>query len=495
MSDAASLLDGTLEAASTALEAGEVRAVELTNAALSRIETDRSLGGFITLDEEGARAQAAASDSRRRAGRPRGPLDGIPIALKDLLVTQGIRTTAGSRILGDWAPPYDGAMALRLAAAGAVMVGKTNLDEFGMGSSSEHSAFGPARNPWDPSRVPGGSSGGSAIAVAAGHVLGALGTDTGGSIRQPAALCGVYGLKPTYGRVSRHGLIAYASSLDQAGPFARSAHGLALLLQAIAGFDEKDSTSVDRPVPDYLRALSGEVHDLKVGVPNEYLGEGIEPAVEARVREALDVLRAAGAEVTPVALPHTRFGLSAYYIIATAEASSNLARYDGVRYGARANADTLDEMYTRTRWEGFGDEVKRRIVLGTFVLSAGYQDQYYRRAQRVRTLVRQDFERAFQIVDILAAPTSPVGAFRLGERLEDPLQMYQADTLTVCVSLAGLPAASIPCGFTDRELPVGLQLIAPWFEEERILQVAHAFERQTDFAARRPPVRPDRKQP
>ena len=487
MRGVAALLDGTLEAASAALEAGEVRATELTDAALARIQADHALGAFITLDEEGARAQAAASDSRRRAGRARGPLDGVPIALKDLLVTQGIRTTAGSRILGDWTPPYEGAMARRLAEAGAVMVGKTNLDEFGMGSSSEHSAFGPVRNPWDPSCVPGGSSGGSAVAVAAGHVLGALGTDTGGSIRQPAALCGVYGLKPTYGRVSRHGLIAYASSLDQVGPFARSARGLAILLQAVAGFDEKDSTSVDRPVPDYLSALEGDPRGLKIGVPEEYFGEGIEPDVETRVRNALDVLRANGAEVTPVSLPHTRFGLSAYYIIATAEASSNLARYDGVRYGPRENATTLEEMYARTRWEGFGDEVKRRIVLGTFVLSAGYQDEYYRRAQRVRTLVREDFARVFEHVDILAAPTSPVVAFPLGERLEDPLQMYQADVLTVCVSLAGVPAASIPCGLSERNLPVGLQLIAPWFEEQRILQVARAFERHTNFATLHPP--------
>lgn len=487
MSDAAPFLDGTLEAAAAALAAGDIRSVDLTDAALGRMESLRALGAFITVDAGGARAQAATSDLRRREGQSRGRLDGIPIALKDLLVTQGIRTTAGSRILGDWSPPYDGAIARRLAAEGAVIVGKTNLDEFGMGSSNEHSAFGPAHNPWEPSRVPGGSSGGSAVAVASGQVLGSYGTDTGGSIRQPASFCGIYGLKPTYGRVSRQGLIAYASSLDQIGPFARSAQDLATLLQAIAGFDARDATSVDRPVPDYREALTGDVRGVRVGVPDEYFSDGLEPDVEARVREALDVLREAGAEIVPVTLPHTRFALSAYYIIATAEASSNLARYDGVRYGTRAKSESLEEMYARTRWEGFGAEVKRRIVLGTFVLSAGYQDAYYRRAQRVRTLVRRDFEQAFEKVDVLAAPASPFVAFPLGERLEDPLQMYLADVLTVSINLAGVPAASVPCGFSKENLPVGLQLIAPWFEEPRLLGCAHAFERQTAFANKRPP--------
>ncbi len=462
----------------------------LLDACLHRIRSDEALGAFLHVAEASAREAARQSDLRRAAGAPRSALDGIPIALKDLLVTNDMPTTAASRILDGWRAPYDGEMARRLRAAGAVLVGKTNLDEFAMGSSTERSAFFPCQNPWDRTRVPGGSSGGSAAAVAAGQALGSLGTDTGGSIRQPAAFCGIFGLKPTYGRVSRAGVIAFASSLDQVGPLGRSAQDLALLLGAIAGFDKNDATSSERPVDDYLGALQRPVRGLRVGLPAEYFGAGVDPEIEAAVRATADRLEEDGAILVPVHLPHTALALSTYYVLSTAEAASNLARYDGVRYGRRAAGASLDEMVTRTRFEGFGEEVRRRIVLGTYVASAGYRAQSYERAQRVRTLIRRDFEQVFERCDVLLAPTTPTAAFSLGEKTDDPLEMYAADVLTLAVNLSGIPALSAPAGFTESGLPIGAQLMGPWFEEGRLLTVAHAVERGSDFAQRRPPPRP-----
>lgn len=455
-------------------------------ACLERIEATRGLGAFVRLDRDGARRAAAEATERARRGALRSALDGVPLALKDNIVTRGVETNAGSRILRGFVPPYDATLVERLRAAGAVLVGKTNLDEFAMGSSTEHSAHGPSRNPWDPSRVPGGSSGGSAVAVAARQVFGSFGTDTGGSIRQPAALTGVYGLKPTYGRVSRYGLVAYASSLDQAGPFARSAEDLAALYAAVAGFDPLDATSHEAPAPEAGALLAGGVAGRTVGLPPEYLGEGLDPEVEAAVRRAAAMLEDAGAKVVPVSLPHTRHALSTYYLIATAEASSNLGRYDGLRYGPRAAAPDLAGTIVKSRHEGFGAEVKRRIILGTFVLSAGYYDAYYLRAQKVRTLIRGDFEAAFGRVDLLLTPTSPVPAFELGARLSDPLTMYKADVSTLPVSLAGLPAVSVPLSFSQAGLPLGVQLVAPWWEEARLFGAALALEARTDAARRSP---------
>ncbi len=470
------------------LAAKALSAVEATKASLARIEKTKHLNTFITVDGEGALAQAEASDQRRKHGRLLSPLDGVPVALKDLLITEGLRTTAASRILQDYVPPYDGTMSRRLKAAGVVLLGKTNLDEFAMGSSNEHSGMGPVRNPWDHTRIPGGSSGGSAAAVAAGQVFGALGTDTGGSIRQPAALCGVYGLKPTYGRVSRFGVIAFASSLDQVGPFGRSTEDIAHLLQAIAGFDERDSTSVDEPVPDYTAALSQSVSGLRLGVPEEYFGPGLDPDVKALVQAGIQVLEEAGAKTVPIHLPHTKYALSTYYILCTAEASSNLARYDGVRYGQRQEEKDLRKMYAKSRFMGFGEEVQRRIMLGTYVLSAGYYDAYYHRAQCVRTLIRKDFEDAFQSVDLIVAPTSPVAAFKLNERLQDPLSMYLADIYTLAVNLAGIPGLSVPVGLTPVGLPVGLQLMGSWFDEPKLLTAAQILESNTDHASLRPEI-------
>jgi aspartyl-tRNA(Asn)/glutamyl-tRNA(Gln) amidotransferase subunit A len=469
----------TLVDAREALLDGRCTAVDLTTAVLDAAEAAAELGAYLTLDRERALAAAAASDARRRAGEPMRTLEGLPIALKDLLVTRGLRTTAGSRMLEDFVPPYDGTAVARLKAAGAVIVGKTNLDEFAMGSSNESSAFGPAKNPWDPERVPGGSSGGSAVAVAAELCFGALGTDTGGSIRQPAALCGVVGLKPTYGRVSRYGVVAFASSLDQVGPLGRSVADCAALLQAVAGHDPRDSTSATEPVADFEAAarVTGSLSGVRLGVPQEYFVAGMDPEVEASVRGAIARLAEAGAEVVDVTLPHTRYALSTYYLIATAEASSNLARYDGVRYGRRdPGARDLDEVYALTRARGFGAEVRRRILLGTFVLSAGYYDAYYLKAQRVRTLIRRDFERAFERVDAIVTPTSPTTAFRLGERLDDPLQMYLSDVYTLSCNLAGLPGLSVPCGLSSARLPIGLQLLGRPFDEATLLRVGAAFE-------------------
>ncbi len=465
------------------LDRGEVTSEEVTRAYLDRIEAlNPKLNAYITVTPDLALEMARAADARIRAGEA-GPLTGIPVGLKDLLVTKGVRTTCASRILENFVPPYDGTAVARLREAGAVFLGKLNLDEFAMGSSNETSAFGPVRNPWDPERVPGGSSGGSAAAVAAGLAAATLGSDTGGSIRQPAALCGVVGLKPTYGRVSRYGLVAFASSLDQIGPLTWDVADAAWLFQAIAGHDPLDSTSIDRPVPD-LAALEPDVRGLKVGVPREYFVEGLDPEVEAAVRRAIGVLEAQGAEVREVSLPHTEYAVATYYLIAPAEASSNLARYDGVKYGLRVPGEDLIDTYRKTRAAGFGAEVKRRIMLGTYALSAGYYDAYYLKAQRVRARIAEDFRRAFAEVDVIACPTTPTPAFRLGEKVDDPLQMYLNDIFTIPANLAGLPGISVPCGVTEAGLPVGFQLLAGAFEEETLLRAAYAYEQAAGLERR-----------
>ena len=472
-----------------AYRSGETTPTEVTRAYLERIDRhDGTLRAYLAVGREQALAQAHAADERYRKGIPRGPLDGVPVALKDNLCTRDAPTTCGSRILDGFVPPYDATVVTRLREAGAVLLGKTNLDEFAMGSSTEHSAFGPTRNPWDPSRVPGGSSGGSAAAVAADLAAAALGSDTGGSVRQPAAFCGVVGLKPTYGRVSRSGLVAFASSLDQIGPLTKDVLDCALLLEVIAGSDPLDSTALAAPVPRYAAALTGDVHGLRLGVPAEYFGPGLDREVEGAVREAIGVLQKLGAVPREIALPTTDYGIAVYYLIAPAEASSNLARYDGVRYGRREpGAKDVIEMVSRTRAAGFGPEVQRRIMLGTYALSAGYYEAYYGRAQKVRTLVRRDFEQAFSQVDLIVAPTTPNVAFRHGEK-EDPLAMYLNDVFTVGANLAGLPAVSVRCGFTAAGLPIGLQFIGPPLEEARVLRAAHAYEQATAWLARRPPL-------
>ncbi len=464
-------------------------AEELTRAVLARLAAaEPAVHSFLSVCEEEALAAARLADARLREGTDVTPLTGIPIAVKDVIATAGVPTTAGSRILEGFVPSYDATVAARLKAAGAVIVGKLNCDEFAMGSSNENSAYGPARNPWNLDRVPGGSSGGSATAVAAAQALGSLGTDTGGSIRLPAAFCGVVGLKPTYGRVSRYGVIAYASSLDQVGPLARDVTDTALLLGAIAGYDPRDSTSVERPVPDYTAALRAGARGLRVGLPREYFVAGMQPEVERAVRAAVKQLETLGADVREISLPHTEYAIACYYVIATAEASSNLARYDGIRYGTRVDdGDGLLAMYCRTRAAGFGAEVKRRIMLGTYALSAGYYDAYYLKAQKVRTLIRRDFARAFADLDVIVTPVAPSTAFRLGEKTADPLQMYLSDIFTISVNLAGLPALSLPCGFDDAELPIGLQIVGPPFGEEAILRTARAFEESTEWHRRRPP--------
>jgi aspartyl-tRNA(Asn)/glutamyl-tRNA(Gln) amidotransferase subunit A len=466
---------------------GDTTPTEVTEAYFARIaKLDDRLAAYLTLTRERALAAAGAADARHRAGAPLGPLDGVPIAYKDVLCTEGVPTTCGSKILERFVPPYDATAVARLTAAGAVMLGKTNMDEFAMGSSTEHSAFRPTRNPWDLERVPGGSSGGSAAAVAGDLAPAALGTDTGGSVRQPAAFCGVVGLKPTYGRISRYGLIAFASSLDHIGPLTRDVRDAALLLSALAGVDPHDSTSVDEPVPDYPALLEGGVRGLKLGVPREYFGGGLDVEVEAAVRAAIAKLADLGAIIEEVSLPNTDYGLAVYYIVAPAEASSNLARYDGVKYGLRApGGKDLIDMESRTRAAGFGAEVKRRIMLGTYALSAGYYDAYYGRAQKVRTLVRRDFEAAFARVDLLIAPTTPTVAFKHGEKA-DPLAMYLNDVFTVGGDLAGLPAISLRCGFNAAGLPIGLQLMARPFDEARLLRTAYAYEQSTAWLSRRP---------
>ena len=481
---------GTIRDIRDAVRSGDRSAVEVCADALARISrTDASLHAFNTIAGEQALARAAAIDRdlARWRDAPDAPLLGVPVALKDNLCTRGVRTTAGSRILDHFVPPYDATVVSRLERAGAVVVGKTNCDEFSMGSSTENSAFGPSRNPWATDRIPGGSSGGSAVAVAARNVPLAFGSDTGGSIRQPAAMCGVVGIKPTYGRVSRYGLIAYGSSLDQIGPLTLTAHDAALALGAIAGADPADATSAREPVPDYAAALTGDIRGMKIGIPSALMEDGVDPAIVRAVGTALDALRGRGATLVDIELPHARYAIPAYYLVATAEASSNLARYDGVRYGFRAPDSTeLHAMYTRTRAMGFGPEVKRRIMLGTYVLSAGYYDAYYLKAQQVRTLIRLDYDRAFERADVVAMPTSPVPPFKIGERVSDPLQMYLADIFTVSAPLAGLPAISVPCGFTPDRLPVGLQLTGRRFDEATLFKIADAFERDTEWSKQAP---------
>lgn len=477
----------TITEARDLLRRGDVSSVELTRAYLDRIERiDPRIGAFLRTTPELALRQAREADDRLARGCA-GPLTGIPIALKDILSTEGITTTCGSRILEDYVPQYSATVVRRLFDAGVVLLGKTNMDEFAMGSSNENSAFSPVRNPWNLDRVPGGSSGGSAAAVAAGEAMFALGTDTGGSIRQPAALTGTVGLKPTYGRVSRYGLIAFGSSLDQAGPITRTVSDAALVLQTIAGHDRRDSTSIDAPVPDYGAALSGDVRGLKLGVPDEYFGGGMQSEVEATIRAAISVYEEIGAEIERVSLPHTDYALSTYYIISPAEAMANLARYDGVRYGLSVPGDDMWEMFGRTRDVGFGKEVKRRILLGTYALSAGFYDAYYLKAQKVRTLVRRDFETAFSHLDALLAPTTPSVAFPIGEKTDDPLEMYLSDVYTVPINIAGICAISIPAGFVQG-LPVGLQIIGKPLGEETILRAAHAFEAATEHANKHPDV-------
>ena len=480
-----------LSALCRAFERREAKPSEALEASLRRIaRTDGKVHAFLRLTEEEARSAARESDERRARNAPLSALDGVPIAIKDLFCQRGVETTAGSRILAGYVPPYDATVVRKLREGGAVLVGKLNMDEFAMGSSTENSAFGPTRNPWDLSRTPGGSSGGSAAAVAAKMVPGTLGTDTGGSIRQPAALVGCVGLKPTYGRVSRYGVVAFSSSLDQVGPFAEDVRGAALLLQAIAGRDENDQTSSSRPVPDYATALEGGARGLRIGIPAEYFGEGLDPEVEASVRSAMDALGREGATLVPISLPNSPHAIATYYIVATAEASSNLARYDGIRYGHRAQGPrSLIELYERTRAEGFGAEVKRRILLGTYALSAGYYDAYYLRSQKIRTLIRRDFEQVFAAgIDAVASPTSPTPAFKLGEKIDDPLAMYLNDIYTVPANLAGLPGISIPCGFSKAGLPIGLQLIGRPFEEAALLRIARAAERAVGVPARELPL-------
>ena len=476
----------TLAELAADLKAKAYSSEELTRSFLERIgRLDPRLNSFITVTAETALAQARAADARRTAGED-GPLLGVPYAHKDIFCTDGIRTSCGSKMLDNFIAPYDATVTAKLAAAGAVMLGKTNMDEFAMGSSNETSHFGPVKNPWDPERVPGGSSGGSAAAVAARLAPAATGTDTGGSIRQPAALCNLTGIKPTYGRVSRYGMIAFASSLDQGGPMTRTAEDAAILLGAMAGFDPRDSTSVDCPVEDYRAALGGSLKGVRVGLPKEYFGEGLDPAVGTVVQAAIDELRRLGAEPVEVSLPNTGLAVPTYYVVAPAECSSNLSRFDGVRFGYRCeNPKDLEDLYKRSRGEGFGPEVKRRIMIGTYALSAGYYDAYYLKAQQVRHLIADDFKQAFQKVDVIAGPTSPTVAFRLGEKFNDPVTMYLSDIYTIAVNLAGLPGMSIPAGFVDG-LPVGLQLIGNYFDEARLLNVAYQYQQATDWHLRVP---------
>jgi aspartyl-tRNA(Asn)/glutamyl-tRNA(Gln) amidotransferase subunit A len=474
----------TLQEAAGLLSRREVSSVELTQVVLDRIvDLDDEIKAYLTLTPEVALEQAASADQRRATGDTDAysPLLGIPLAIKDVICVEGVPTTCGSRILENYVPPFSATVVERLRAAGAVILGKTNTDEFAMGSSTENSAFFATRNPWDLSRVPGGSSGGSAAAVAAGMACGALGSDTGGSVRQPASLCGIVGLKPTYGRVSRWGLVAFASSLDQIGCFGRTVTDAAILLQAIAGYDPRESTSMDTPVPDYIASLTGDVRGLRIGVPQEYFVEGMQPEVESAVRAAVGTLVGLGAEVVEVSLPHTTYALPVYYLIAPAEASANLARYDGLRYGLSVGGSDLWDSYRQTRGQGFGPEVKRRIMLGTYALSAGYYDAYYLKASQVRTLIRQDFDRALQQCDVLVAPTTPTTAFKLGEKVNDPMQMYLQDIFTLALSLAGLCGLSVPCGFDARGLPIGLQIMGGAFDEATILRVAHAYEQATGW--------------
>ena len=471
------------------LDQGETTAVEVTTSIYERIKKlEPSIAAYLSLAEEMAMEEARGWDKRGFDHKIK-PLAGVPLALKDVICTKGIRTSCGSNILANFVPPYDATVALKLKEAGGIFLGKTNMDEFAMGSSVENSAFGPTRNPWNVKYIPGGSSGGSAAAVAADECIAAVGSDTGGSIRQPASHCGVVGFKPTYGRVSRYGLVAFASSLDQIGPITKDVRDAALLLQVIAGYDRSDSTSVPKEVPNYAQSLVQGLKGITLGIPREYFLEGLDPEVEQAVRDGIKILEGLGAKSIEVSLPHTEYGVAAYYIIAPAEASSNLARYDGVKFGHRdKKGKTLMEMYQRSRSQGFGAEVKRRIMLGTYVLSAGYYDAYYKKALQVRTLIRHDFLEVFKKCQALVTPVAPTAAFPLGEKVDDPLQMYLSDVFTLPASLAGIPGISVPCGFSSEGLPIGLQIMAPHFEEGLALQVAYNLEQNTDFHRRRPPL-------
>jgi aspartyl-tRNA(Asn)/glutamyl-tRNA(Gln) amidotransferase subunit A len=485
------LCELTLEQLSKMLERKECSSLELTRSVFERIhEVENKIHAYLWLNEEMALSQAKEADRLRQAGEKLNPLLGIPVALKDIFCTRGIPTTCASKILENFVPPFDATVVLKLKERGVVIVGKTNMDEFAMGSTTEGSAFGPTHNPWALEYIPGGSSGGSAAALSADMCIASLGTDTGGSIRQPAACCSVCGIKPTYGRVSRYGVIAYASSLDQVGPFGKTVRDTAMMLQAIAGFDPLDSTSVPREVPGYLSACTGEVKGLKIGLPREYFVPGMDQQVKSAVQAAAKELEKAGAELLEVSLPHTEYCIATYYIIAPSEASSNLARYDGVRYGLRVpgNPNILLNMYKATRTAGFSPEVRRRIIIGTYTLSAGYYDAYYLKAQKVRTLIRRDFEEAFQKCDVLLTPVLPTPPYKLGTKINDPLEMYLSDIFTVSCNLAGLPGMTVPCGFSQEHLPIGMQLLARPFEEEKIFQVAYAYEQATDWHKRKPPL-------
>lgn len=480
------LYELTIHDALAGMRRGEFTAVELTQALLERItELDGTVKAYLTVTAERALDQAAAADARRSRGED-APLLGVPLAIKDVLATKGVRTTCGSRILENFVPPYTATAVARLEEAGMVMLGKTNTDEFAMGSSTENSGFFTTRNPWDLNRVPGGSSGGSAAAVAAQEAVAALGTDTGGSVRLPASYCGIVGLKPSYGRISRFGLVAYGSSLDQVGILAKDVRDAALLLTIMAGHDRCDSTSLSHPVPTYTSALIDDVKGLRIGLPKEYFIEGMQPEVETAVRAAVSHLESMGARIVPISLPNTDKALPVYYLVAPAEASANLARYDGVRFGYSAGAGSMFENFRQSRGYGFGPEVKRRIMLGTYALSAGYYDAYYLKAQQVRTLVKQDFERAFEEVDVIACPVAPTTAFKIGEKADNPLEMYLSDAFTITLNLAGMCGISVPCGFDQNNLPIGLQLIGPHLGEEVVLRTAYAYERTTTWHERRP---------
>ena len=469
----------TIDAARSAIQERKMTSMALVEGFYERIQKeDGEIGAFLTLTRERALEQADRIDRMAAEGKPLPPLGGVPMGVKDVMCTRGVRTTAGSKILGNFIPPYDCTAVARLEAAGAVLLGKMNCDEFAMGSSNENSAFRPVRNPRGKSRVPGGSSGGSAAAVAADMAVATLGSDTGGSIRQPAAFCGVVGVLPTYGRVSRYGLIAFASSLDHIGPLAKNVKDAALVLRTIAGRDPMDATSADVPVPDFVADLESPVRGLKIGVAKEYFGEGLEPEIRKAVEDGIQTLAKLGCEIVDVSLPHSEYAIPTYYIVATAEASANLARFDGVRYGYRAKGvRSLSDMYRRSRDEGFGAEAKRRIMLGTYALSAGYYNAYYLKAQKVRTLLTRDFEEAFKKVDAIVTPTTPTGAFKLGEKVDDPLAMYLADIYTVTADLAGIPGISVPCGYTSENLPIGMQILGRHFDESTILRLANAYEK------------------
>jgi len=481
------LYDQPIHQLQALLRSRQVSSVELTNTVLDRIDqVEPQVGAFITESRALALEQARAADAMLARGEG-GPLCGIPLSIKDVICTKGVRTTCGSKILEPFVPPYDATVITRLHDQGAVMVGKVSMDEFAMGSANENCAYGVPKNPWNTKHICGGSSGGSAASVAAGECIASLGSDTGGSVRQPASHCGVVGLKPTYGRVSRFGLLAFASSLDQIGPLTKDVRDCAIMLNSIAGYDPKDSTSVKEPVPDFTAALGKDIRGMRIGIPKEYFGAGLDPEVRSAVDNAIAALRQAGATVVDISLPHTEYGIAAYYIIAPAEASSNLARYDGVKYGLRnMDADSLLEMYKTTRSQGFGPEVKRRIIIGTYALSSGYYDAYYKKASQVRTLIVDDYVKAFAACDALVSPVTPAPAWQLGEKANDPLSVYLSDAMTICTNLAGLPAISIPCGFSGKGLPIGLQLQGPHFQEETILSLAHAVEQSLGLSERRP---------